>query len=218
MRLLIINPNTSTGVTDRIAGAAADVALSSDTFTAISAPFGAPLIANEADADIAQKAVVAAAQNHDAPVDGMVIASFGDAGIDQVRAVVDCPVVGIGHAGLLSAAARGGRFSIITFTDVVVPSMQRTVARYGVEDRLADIRVVADPGNFDAATVQDDLFDQLLDLCHGAERDGVDSLVMGGGPLAGLARRIAPLVGIPVIDGTVAAVQLQRVLNHGKPN
>lgn len=216
MRLLIINPNTCAGVTDRIAGAAQHTALPGDSFETISAPFGVPLIVDRAGAEIAEDAVVAAAKAHDAVIDGIVIASFGDTGIDRVREAVACPVVGIAHAALLSAAAIGGRFSIITFSQTLAPSMQRTVARYGLENRLADIRAVADPGELNPATVQDDVFDALLALCRSAEGNGAASLVMGGGPLAGLARRIAPHVAVPVIDGTVAAVQLLRIANVGK--
>ena len=47
MRLLIVNPNTSEGVTRRIDAAAQAVARDGDMFKTVSAEFGPELIVNE---------------------------------------------------------------------------------------------------------------------------------------------------------------------------
>lgn len=212
MRLLIVNPNTSDSVTRRIADAASLAALPGDDFRTVSAPFGVPLIVDEADAKAATGAVVAAAETHGRDVDGIVIASFGDTGLEEVRRIVPCAVVGIARAAFLAALAVGERFSIVSFSPTVSPSLQRIVDRYGLSDRVASIRVV-DQGRWDdPGAIQDELGERLEAVCRQAIADGGDSIVLGGGPLAGLADRIAPAVPIPVIDGTAAAVHLLRAV------
>ncbi len=216
MRLLIINPNTSDSVTRRIADAAALAANPSDVFQVVSAPFGVPLIVNEDDARAAIDAVVAAAKTHGGDVDGIVIASFGDTGIEAVRRIVGCAVIGIAKAAFLSALAVGKRFSIISFSPNVVPSLRQIVVEYGLSDCLASIRVVEDGHWDDPGEIQVELQDRLAAVCREAVADGGDSLVLGGGPLAGLARRIGSEIPIPVIDGTVSAVHLMRTVVHSR--
>jgi allantoin racemase len=61
--------------------------------------------------------------------------------------------------------------------------------------------------------IQDQLFDPLSRLCHQAARaPGVGSVVLGGGPLAGLATRLQPGLPVPVICGTAAAIALLRLV------
>jgi Asp/Glu/hydantoin racemase len=58
----------------------------------------------------------------------------------------------------------------------------------------------------DPAEVADALFEALVYLCLDCASEGARSVILGGGPLAGLAARIAPQCPVPVIDGTQAAV------------
>lgn len=211
MRLLIVNPNTSVGVTDYIAAAARSAARPGDDFQVMPAPFGVPLIVDENDARTAVEAVVAATENHGREVDGIIIASFGDTGIERVRNRVDCPVIGIARAALLAACAVGERFSIVSFDPSLIPSLRGIVEHYGMAERLVSLRVVEHIPRRDADTVQETLYDDLARLCELACADGGDSIILGGGPLAGLAGRlISPRITLPLIDGTVAAVHLMR--------
>jgi allantoin racemase len=212
MRLLIINPNTSDSVTRRIADAAARASFPGDEFKAVSAPFGVPLIVDDDDAKVAVDAVIAAARAHGSGMDGIIIASFGDTGLEAVRETTSCPVVGIARAAFSAALAVGTRFSIVSFSPDVVPSLRRIVEHYGLSDHLASIRVVEDGRWDDPGAIQVELHDRLLSVCRDAMADGGDAIVLGGGPLAGLAGRIAPEIPMPVIDGTAAAVHLLRAI------
>lgn len=211
MRLLIINPNTSTSVTHRIAAAAGHAALPNDDFRVVAAPFGVPLIVDDEDARVAADAVLAAVESDGRDVDGIIIASFGDTGIEAVRRRVHCPVIGIAGAALLTARAIGERFSIVSFAPSVVPGLRAIAARYGMTGRLVGIRVVEGARCDDPDRVQIELREPLGRLCELACADGCDSIILGGGPLAGLARElVSPRITRPLIDGTTAAVHLMR--------
>ncbi|MFN2330248.1 MAG: aspartate/glutamate racemase family protein [Halomonas sp.] len=217
MRLLVINPNSSAGVTRHIGAAASGGALPGDEFIVTQADGAPTLIVDERDARLAEQAVVDTVLARGKGFDGIIVASFGDTGAESLRRIVDCPVVGIGHASLLTASALGGPFAVISFAPAVVPSMQRLVAGYGMQEWLAGIHVVDVPLPEDPGEIQSVVERPLLERCLEVSAQGeCRSIVLGGGPLAGLAMRLAPSLSLPVIDATVAAVQLQRTLHFSR--
>lgn len=217
MRLLVINPNSSSGVTRHIGAAARLAALPGDEIVVTQADGAPPLIVDERDARLAEQAVVDTVLARGNGFDGIIVASFGDTGAEALRRIVDCPVVGIGHASLLTASALGGPFAVISFAPAVVPSMQRPVAGYGMQEWLAGIHVIDLPLPEDPGEIQSAVEKPLLERCREVSARGdCRSIVLGGGPLAGLAMRLAPSLSMPVIDATAAAVQLQRTLHFSR--
>jgi Asp/Glu/hydantoin racemase len=207
MQLLIVNPNTSAGVTARIDAAAQAVAGPDDRFTTISAAFGPALIVTNADAEVATAGVLAAIARHDGPIDGIVLASFGDTGAEEVRAAwPGVPVVGIAEAAFAEAARIGSPFAIVSFAPEVAPGLADRAAAQGMDAALLRVATPAEPLHHDPAEVADALFEALVHLCLDCASEGARSVILGGGPLAGLAARIAPRCPVPVIDGTQAAV------------
>lgn len=65
---------------------------------------------------------VSRASTGDAPPDAYVIACFGDPGLEQVRAAVDAPVLGIAQAAMHAAALSAGTFSVVTSMSATVPT------------------------------------------------------------------------------------------------
>jgi allantoin racemase len=212
MRILVINPNTSVGVTRAIARAAEAAAAPGDVIETMAAPFGPELIVTSEDATIAGRAVVALAERMASEFDGIVIASFGDTAIAEVRACVSIPVVGIARCSFLAALAFGESFSIVSFSEAVAPSLHAAVAENGFADRLASVRVLEDSHWSDPGAIGSELIEPLIALCVRTQADGCGAIIMGGGPLAGLAREVAPYVDLPVIDGVGAAVRLLRAV------
>ncbi len=209
----MINPNSSAGVTARIAAAARAAALPGDAFKVISAEGAPELIVTPEDTAQAVGAVLAAAKQHVAGMDGIVLASFGDTGLAELRARVDVPVVGIARAALSAAAALGERFAMVTFAPAMVPSLHQIIAETGHGARLSELLAVEGAQWTNPGTIQDQLFEPLRALCHKAARaPGVGCVVLGGGPLAGLAARLQPGLSVPVICGTTAALSLLRLV------
>ncbi|MFK8082703.1 MAG: aspartate/glutamate racemase family protein [Granulosicoccus sp.] len=211
MRLLIVNPNTSLGVTRRIDAAAQAVAFNDDVFTTVPAAFGPELIVTDQDGVDAVDGVMVSVDAHVKNADGIVLASFGDTGTEAVRlAYPDIPVVGIASAAFASARCLGGKFSIVTFDEALAPALHTRALFYGLGDQLLSVKGVSDRTAYDAAEVQDERFEAINALCIACAEDAISSIILGGGPLAGLASRVATSVGVPVIDGTQAAIGILR--------
>lgn len=217
MRLLIVNPNTSAGVTARIDAAAQAVAGPGDRFVTVSALSGPPLIVTEADAQSAIAGVLGAIAQHRDGVDGIVLASFGDTGAAEVRAAhPHLPVMGIAEAAFAEVRQTGQPFSIVTFAPEVAGPLLAMAKAHGVAERLVRVASLSEPLRHDPADVADALFEPLAALCRKCAAEGARSLVLGGGPLAGLAARIAPSCPVPLIDGTQAAIAALRARTLGE--
>lgn len=211
MRLLIINPNTSKGVTARIKEAADAVARPDDSFTTLCPAFGPELILTQADADHASRAVVETVKAYDASCDGIVLASFGNTGAEEVRALrPDIPVIGIASAAFSIAGALGGPFGIVTFGQSLVPGLKDQAEAAGLGGRLLGTAALNIDDFGDPGTVQSRYATEIGQLCAQMHERGATCIVMGGGPLAGLVAQIAPSCPVPVIDGTQGAISILR--------
>jgi len=206
MRLLLVNPNMSTAMTDTMAAIAREVAGPGHEIVALTADRGFPYIASRAEAQIAGGIVLEMIADNLSGTDAVIVAAFGDPGLHGARELFELPVVGMAEAALMSAAMLGERFSVVTFS----PAMRRwyldCVRDSGLKDRCASVRTPPDHPR-DVAGVRSALRANLVALArHAVERDDADVVILGGAPLAGLAKEIAAEVPAVVIDPITAAV------------
>jgi allantoin racemase len=218
MRLLILNPNSSATVTARIDAAAQAACQPGEEMTTICATGAPELIVTPEDARKAEAAVTQTLAAWQQPVDGVILASFGDTGLSAVRAQTSLPVVGIAQAAYAMASVLGPRMSIVSFAPTMADALRKTALGYGHADRLVAMHMVEGASWDDPGDIQVRFAPQLLELCQmSARADNVGSIVLGGGPLAGLAARLQAEVPVPVIDGTTAAIATLRVALGSAP-
>jgi len=206
MRVLIVNPNISQSVTDLLIAAATRWASPGTEIVGVTATQGFAFIATRAEAAIGAYAALELIGRHSAGFDAVVLAAFGDPGLDAARELLDIPVVGLSEAALLTACMAGRRFSIVSFAAALGPWYRDCVTSHGLESRLASIRLADSPVR-DIGAVGIDKEAQLIALCAAAVDDGADVVILAGAPLSGLAERIADRVPVPVIDGMAAAIR-----------
>lgn len=207
MRLLVINPNISEDVTALIRAEADRAAAPTTHLTMKTAPYGFEYIETRFEALFAGTAAAQIIAEQERDFDGVVVAAFGDPGMPALKELTDRPVIGITEAALGAAALHGQTFSIIAISDRITAWYRDCVDRCGFGARLASIRSIKDALS-DIGTVQTDFRDTLLDLARdAARRDGADSIILAGAPLAGLARDLAGRIPVPVIDGIGAGIR-----------
>lgn len=206
MNLLLINPNTSQSVSDLIEAEARRAAAAGTNVRVLTAPFGVAYIETRFESLIGAYAAAQLAAEHWQEHDAIVVAAFGDPGIDGLREALDIPVVGLTEAALMSACLLGKRFSIVAISRRITAWYRECVQANGLLDRLASIRSLDQPLR-DIGQVQDDHAERLRALCLSAvEEDGADVIVIAGAPLAGLARSIKARIPVPLVDGVSSAV------------
>lgn len=204
MRLTLVNPNTSSETTAAmlaLAEAEAGFAL-----RGLTAPFGAPLITDEAALEEAARAVLTLAPALRG-ADGVIVAAFGDPGLPALRAVLDCPVTGIAEAGMAEAAVGGRRFAVVTTTPDLTQAIARRAEAEGHRVFAGTWVTPGDPAKIMARP--EALRAALHDACLRAlDGTGVKAIVIGGGPLAVAARALRGLLPVPIIEPVPAAVRL----------
>ena len=207
MKILLLNPNTSQGLTDLLADAARRAAAPGTEIVPVTASFGVPYISTRSEALVGGLAALEILAERHGEVDGAILAAFGDPGLGAARELFDIPVVGLAEAGMLTACMLGGRFAIITFAQALEPWYEECVRWHRLEARCAGVRALE--GAFRSITeVQSEKEDLLVDLASRAVReDGADVVVLAGAPLAGLARAVHGRIPIPVVDCAQAAIK-----------
>ncbi|SNB73044.1 Asp/Glu/hydantoin racemase [Arboricoccus pini] len=212
MRLLIVNPNTSTDITARIAATARRAASPDTEIEAVTVTWGVPYIVTRAEAAIAACATLEMLAAHAADCDAAVIAAFGDPGLDAARELLSVPVLGVAESAMLTASMLARRFSLVSFAAEFKPWYEDAVERLGLRSRLASIRCLQD-GFGDITRIQEEKETALLTLCREAvELDGADIIILAGAPLAGLAERLAERVAVPILDCVAAATRQAEAL------
>ena len=207
MRLLLLNPNTSEGLTALMLHAARTVAAPGTELVPATATRGLPYIATRAEATLAGGIVLEMLAEHAAGMDGVIIAAFGDPGLAAARELLPVPVVGMAEAAMLTACMLGRRFAIVTFSPVLAPWFEECVEQNGLRDRFAGCCTEA--GGFAAIErVQEEKEQLMVELAQRAVAErGADAVIFAGAPLAGLAARVRERIPVPVIDGAAAAVK-----------
>lgn len=207
-RLLVINPNTTSSITERVQQAI-HAESPPDVWTeAVTARFGAPYIGDPCGYAVAAHATLESwarySNQRTLGPDGIVIACFGDPGLLALRELANCPVTGLAEAALVQAADFG-RCAILTGGQAWKPMLERLLPDLAHADRVCGIETVelsgaqihADPQAAEAV---------LLQACRRIEQLWpVDSLILGGAGLAGMAARLQDRLELKLIDSVAAA-------------
>ena len=170
---------------------------------------GPPAIQGAEDGDVAVMGLKALLPKvAHAGVDALIIACADDTGLEEIRAVAPCPVLGIGQAASMAAMLLGKRFSVVTTLAVSVPVLEANIQAQGFGAICARVR----PTGLPVLEVESGSPAVLAriseEIARAAVEDGVGAVTLG---CAGMAR-LKPLLtcppGITLIDGVAASAHL----------
>ena len=211
MRILLLNPNTTSELTDLLLAAGQTAAAPTTEIVPMTAPRGVPYIATEAEATIGGAIALEMLAERADEVDAAIIAAFGDPGLLGARELFDIPVVGLAEAAMLTACMMGRRFGIVTFSGVLAPWYRASVRLYGLDERCAGVFAL-DESFKSIADVQGEKEEKLLSLAEQAVAGGSDVLIFAGAPLSGLAAKLGGRLPAPSVEQVAAAVRQAETL------
>lgn len=139
-----------------------------------------------------------------------MVACFGDPGLEEARTALRAPVLGIAQAAMHAAALAGGTFSVVT-------SMSSTISRAWQLAKAYTPNQCAGVYACDIPVLQIDsdpsTIEPIGELCrHALDADGSHAIVLGCAAMAPFAAPLTRRLGVPVIDGVVAATVLAEAL------
>jgi allantoin racemase len=213
MKILLVNPNLTQAVTDRVLQAAQAAARPGTTLQAVTGSFGPQVIGSRAENALAAHCVLDLVARHAPGCDAVVLAVSLDTALWACREVLDIPVVGMTEAGLHTAALLVPRFGLLTYGQRLVPVYRELVEAAGLLGRLAAIGAVdvtpeqtfSDPDRVLAAVRAEAL--RLVD-------QGAEAVLLAGAAMAAMAPALQPDLPVPLLDGVACAVGLAETLAH----
>ena len=141
MKLLIVNPNTSAGMTARIGEAARAAAGADAQIVAVNPSSGPASIEGYFDEAFAVPGMLEEIlKGEAAEMDAYVIACFDDTGLEAARCCARGPVVGIGEAAFHLASLIAHRFSVVTTLSRSIAPIEANLMKYGLDRRCARVR------------------------------------------------------------------------------
>lgn len=212
MKLLLLNANTTAAMTERMVDRARALAGPDARIDGATGRFGAAYISTRAAVAVAGHAALDLVAEHvgrDNPksYDAVLLACFGDPGLLALKELSPIPVLGMAEASLGIARALGQRVGLITGGSRWIPMLNELALVLGHASHLVAVRatpltgaeIAADPDGASASLAA------LVRRC--VDDDGADVVILGGAGLVGLAERLQPVVGVPLLDSLACLVQ-----------
>jgi len=213
MRIKLINPNTTWSMTEKIGACARTAARPGTEVVAVSPAMGPVSIESHYDEVLAAIGVLAeVAAGERAGVDGYVIACFGDPALLAARELAKGPVVGIAEAAMHMASLIGRRFSVVTTLGRTMGQAWHLAEIYGMKRFCANVRACELP----VLALEDEASQALERITAECRRalaeDGSDVIVLGCAGMADWCTHISETLGVPVVDGVAAGMELVQSL------
>lgn len=146
--------------------------------------------------------------------DAFVIGHFQEPRLQEVRASVGIPVVGLGEATMLFACSLGRKIGLVTINPIFIPYHEDQIARYRLQDRIVAVRAVqGQVAYYNRAFSDDALYEQMkAEFCRQVRPMldlGVDVIIPAGGyPMLLFAREPGFQVeGATVLNGLPVALE-----------
>lgn len=218
MKIKVINPNTTLAMTKGIEHAAKSVARPDTEILAVSPKMGPVSIESYYDEYLSIPGVIEEViKGGEEGVDAYVIACYGDPGLHAAREVTDKPVVGIAEASVYMASILAARFSVVTVLPRIKTMLEELVDSYGMHKRCLTIRTTP-MGVLDFERDPEGGLELLRQEGRKAvEEDNAEAILLGCAGMAEFANNLEKELGVPVIDGVVAAVKFaESIVDLGK--
>lgn len=213
MKIRVINPNTTSSMTEKIGDAARRIAAPGTEIVASNPSSGPVSIESHFDEAISAVGVLEEIRaGEQERTDAYILACFGDPGLLAARELTRAPVIGIAEAAFHMATLIATRFSIVTTlarTGIIAEHLLQT---YGFAHHCRRVRAAEIPV-LDLEDSGTRALDRIIDECLRAKaEDNIGAIVLGCGGMADLTGEIRDAVGLPVVEGVTAAVKLAESL------
>src|ERR1700761_2708139 len=180
MRILVVNPNTTSAMTAKIGAAARTAAAKGTEIIAVNPSDGPVSIEGYYDEVFSVPGLLEEiAKGEASGVSAHIIACFDDTGLEAARSLASAPVIGIGEAAFHLASMLGHRFSVITTLSRSIAAIETNLMKYGLATRCAKVRAcevsvlaLDDPAS--------DAFNQISgEIDRAKQEDRAEAIVLG---------------------------------------
>ena len=213
MKIMVINPNSSTSMTEHVAHVLEKIKGTGTELT-VTCPAGGPMAIESAyDEALCVPGVLKLVDKANKEgYDAVILACFSDPGLEAAREISNILVTGIEETSMHVAAMMGSKFTVLTMNQERVPAKEHEGRRFKMEQSMAS----ALPLGMSVAELEDEperARVQILRVAReAAERDGAEVILLGCAGMAGYAEGISEELGVTCIDPTSVTLKVTEAL------
>lgn len=201
MKILIINPNSSSEMTSKIKETALQFAAGAFEVDCLPTPGAPDYIETYEDQLKAAPGMTSLVRENEEAYDAFIVACHCDPNLDAIKEITSKLVVGIGEASMKIASMLGHNFSVVTDTIHSVPNKEALARKYHLQDVLASARAP------ERGTEGLSFDEKILRTAEAAvKEDQAEVVVLGCAGMTGLDKHIQEQLGVPVLDGVVCSL------------
>jgi len=208
VKLLVVNVNTTSSMTNTIAESARSVAAPGTEIIGLTPVIGAESVEGNFESYLAAVAVMNAVVSYEGDFDAVIQAGYGEHGREGLQELLDVPVVDITEAAAHLACLLGHKYSVVTTLDRTVPLIEDRLTLAGLDARCCSVR----SSGLSVLQLEEDPDVAVKAIVAEAEKavrdDKAEVICLGCGGMAGLDAAVRLATGVPVVDGVTAAVKL----------
>ena len=215
-RILVVNPNSTASMTRKIDHVGQHCKAPGSKITSVNPADTPRSIEGHYDEAMCLQGLLGEIRKGQVEgYDGFVVACFDDPGIGACRELVQGPVIGICEAAMHAASMIAMRFSVVTTLPRTISIIENLAYQYGMERKLGRVRAATIPV-LDLEHSGGDAYAKIRDeMVRAMQQDGAEALILGCAGMADLADSLSTELGVPVVDGVVAAVKMVEALIGG---
>lgn len=215
MKLLVVNPNTTSSMTRKIEAAARAVADPGTEIIATNSQDGPASIQGFLDVSTCVPGLLDAVKEHP-DADAIVVACFDDTGVDAVRCITSAPVIGVGEAAYHAASMISPKFSVITTLSRSLAGLESNLLRYGLDRRCVRVRA-SDVPVLKLEKNDPNTVDKIkAEIRAAIDEDRAEAIVLGCAGMTDLMSHLSEEFGLPVVDGVACAVTFAEAMVKAK--
>jgi len=201
MKILVLNPNTSELVTQKIADAVNKVARKDVECVVEQIEHGPEALESYHDETLAYPYILEKVEKANAEgFSAIVLAAFCDPGIEALRERSAIPIYGTEETTLSIALLLGNKFSILTEKKHKESVKRQHVRKLGLEQRFAGVRAL-NMGVVEIAEKGELVLKRGIELGKKMiEEDGAEVIVMGCASMAGYQEELGKELGVPILE------------------
>jgi len=215
MKIMVLNPNTSAVITERISGVVHALARPETQVQVMSIPHGPEALESFYDEALAVPYALEVVKEAEAQgYDAVVLAAFCDPGIEALKEISSIPVYGLEEASFSVALLLGNRFGILTEKKSKEAVKAREVRKHGLESRFASVRAL-NMGVLEIAADPQRAKQTAIGLARRMmEEDGAEVIIMGCASMAGYSQDLERELNIPILDPVAVTFKLAEGLGE----
>jgi len=209
MKILVLNPNTSRLVTEKIEKVIRIISRKDFDVVVDCIDHGPEVLESYYDEALATPYTIAKVEqaNRDG-FDAVVLAAFCDPGIEALKEISDIPIYGTEEAAFSAALMLGNKFAILTEKKEKESVKAQHVRKLGLESRFANVRALG-MGVVEIAEDERKVIRRAVELSQVMiDEDKAEVIIMGCASMAGYSQELEEKLHVPILDPVSVAYKM----------